>query len=183
MTMQTSEWLEKYFEKVSESSEEGRRAVEFVRANSIRVGMKRARKSVGAFWQFGRKFFLNSIHYTMESALENPRAWTLFVHEVRHLQQGTINAISVHGELDAWQYEFRLYKKITGSKLKPELEEILSLPLNYDRNNLKHARQLMTKFAGIWYGAWILPLYPVHKEIKYWFTRNEIKSDNPYQNQ
>ena len=72
--MQHNEWLDKYFEKVAHSSEEGRGAVEFVRANRIRVGMKRARKSVGAFWQFGHRFYLNSRHYTMESALENPRA-------------------------------------------------------------------------------------------------------------
>ena len=34
-------------------------------------------------------------------------------------------------------------------------------------------RKLMTKFAGFWYGAWILPLYPIDKEIKFWFTRKE----------
>lgn len=169
--MQHSEWLEKYFEKVAESSEEGRGAVQFVRANRVRVGLKRARKSVGAFWQFGRRFFLNSVHYSMESALENPRAWTLFVHEVRHLQQGAVTALSVYGELDAWQYEFRLYKRLTGKTLKPELEELLTLPLDFERGNLRRARELMTKFAGFWYGAWILPLYPIHHELRYWVTR------------
>lgn len=174
MSMKRSEWLEKYFEKVAASSEEGAEAVRFVRANRIRVGMRRARKSVGAFWTLTRRFYLNSIHYTMESALENPRAWTLFVHEVRHLQQGMLTAISVYGELDAWQYEFRLFKKLTGKTLKPELEEMLNMPLNFDRNNLQRARQLMTKFAGFWYLAWILPLYPIHKEILFWLTRKEI---------
>lgn len=169
--MNKTEWLEKYFEKVTQSSDEGRAAVEFVRANRIRVGMRRARKSVGAFWQFGRKFYLNSVHYTMESALENPRAWTLFVHEVRHLQQGGLIAFSVYGELDAWQYEFRLYKKITSKELKPSLEELLTLPLEFNRDTLAHARRLMTQFAGFWYGAWILPLFPIHKEIRYWLTR------------
>ena len=171
MSMDRSAWLEKYFQRVIESSEEGAAAVRFVRENQVRVGMRRARKSVGAFWTLSRKFYLNSVHYTMESALDNPRAWTLFVHEVRHLQQGTLTAMSVYGELDAWQYEFRLYKKLTGRKLKPELEELLSLPLEFDRTTLKHAQQLMTKFAGFWYGAWILPLYPIHKEIKFWVMR------------
>lgn len=171
--MQNAEWLEKYFEKVAQSSEEGREAVEFVRANRIRVGMKRARKSVGAFWQFGRKFFLNSIHYTMESSLENPRALTLFVHEVRHIQQGALTAFSIYGELDAWQYEFRLFKKLTGKMLKPELEELLTLPVCFDRATLKRAQLLMTKYAGFWYGAWMLPLYPIHKEIRFWVTRKQ----------
>ncbi|MBI2333285.1 MAG: hypothetical protein HYU84_14210 [Chloroflexi bacterium] len=171
--MKHSEWLEQYFQKVTESSEEGAEAVRFVRANNIRVGMRRVRKSVGAFWTLGKNFYLNKVHYTMESALENPRAWTLFVHEVRHLQQGIWTAVSIYGELDAWQYEFRLFKRLTGKTLKPELEELLSLPLNFDRTTLKHAQQLMTKFAGFWYGAWTLPLYPLHKEVKFWITRKQ----------
>lgn len=170
--MNDREWLENYLEKVACSSEEGQRAVEFVRANRIRVGLRRARKSVGAFWTFGRKFYLNSLHYTKESALaDNPRAVTLFVHEVRHLQQGAITALSVYGELDAWQYEFRLFKKITGKQLSPVLEEMLALPLNYERVNLRRARELMNKFAGRWYMVWLLPLYPFPMEVMYWITR------------
>lgn len=171
--MNRLEWQELYFQKVAESSEEGAEAVRYVREKKIRVGMRRARKSVGAFWTWERAFYLNKVHYTMESALENPRALTLFVHEVRHLQQGIPIAMSVYGELDAWQYEFRLFKKITGKTLKPELEELLAMPLNFERTNLKHAQKLMTQFGGFWYGAWILPLYPVHKELKYWVTRKQ----------
>ncbi len=172
--MNDSEWLEKYLDKVAQSSEEGREAVEFVRLNRIKVAIKKARKSVGAFWTPGRKFYLNAHHYTKESTLrDNPRAITIFVHEVRHLQQGTVTAISVYGELDAWQYEFRLLKKMTGRDLHPLLEELLGLPLNFDRNNLHHARKLMHKFAGFWYGAWILPMYPITQEIKFWLIRNQ----------
>ena len=171
--MNHSEWLEQYLQKVAESSEEGAEAVRFVRANNIRVGMRRARKSVGAFWALGKSFYLNKAHYTMGSALENPRAWTLFVHEVRHLQQGKLTAVSVYGELDAWQYEFRLFKKLTGKMLKPELEELLTLPVCFDRATLKRAQLLMTKYAGFWYGAWMLPLYPIHKEIRFWVTRKQ----------
>jgi hypothetical protein len=171
--MNHAEWLEQYFQKVTESSEEGAEAVRFVRASKIRVGMKRARKSVGAFWTLGKSFYLNKAHYTMESALENPRAITLFVHETRHLQQGTLTAMSIYGELDAWQVEFRLYKKLTGKTLRSELEELLALPLGFDRATLKRARQLMMKHAGFWYGAWILPLYPIHKEMAFWVTRKQ----------
>lgn len=171
--MHHSEWLERYFEKVASSSEEGTEAVRFVRENNIRVGLKRARKSAGAFWTLDGSIYLNKAHYTMESALENPRAWTLFVHETRHLQQGAATAISVYGELDAWQCEFRLYKKIIGKTLKPELEELLALELSYDRRTLRRARRLMTDFAGFWYAAWILPLYPIHKEVVYWVTRKQ----------
>lgn len=169
--MNHSEWLERYFKKVASSSEEGAEAVRFVREKKTRVGMKRARRSVGAFWTLGKSFYLNKLHYTMESALENPKAVTLFVHEVRHLQQGILTALSVYGELDAWQHEYRLYKKLTGKILKPELEELLTLSLGADRIALKQAQRLMTKIAGFWYLAWLLPLYPVHKEILFWVTR------------
>jgi len=171
--MQQAVWLEQYLEKVAACSEEGRQAVEYVRTNRIRIGLKRARKSVGAFWTLTRKFYLNSAYYTHESSLVDPRAWTIFVHEVRHLQQGPITALSLYGELDAWQYEFRLYKRITGQELKPALEELLSLPLSHDRANLRRARDLMTAFAGKGYLAWILPLYPITREIRYWITRKQ----------
>lgn len=171
--MNDEEWLEKYLTRVEQSSEEGRTAVEFVRHHKIKVAIKRARKSVGAFWTLNRRFYLNAHHYTKESTLaDNPRAMTIFIHEVRHLQQGPITAISVYGELDAWQYEFRLLKKMLGRDLHPVLEELLQLPLNFDRGNLRQARRLMHKFAGFWYCAWILPMYPITSEIKYWFTRN-----------
>jgi hypothetical protein len=169
--MQRPEWLEKYFKKVAQSSAEGREAVDYIRARKIKVGLRRARKSVGAFWTLEGRFFLNSIHYTRESVLENPRAWTLFVHEARHLQQGALTALSIYGELDAWQVEFNLYKRLTGKTLHAVLEELLSLPLNMDRGNLRHARKLMMQYAGREYGANFLPLYPLHQEIKYWVTR------------
>ncbi len=165
--MHNSEWLEKYFEKVAQSSAEGWDAVEYVRARRIKVGMRRARKSVGAFWTLEGRFFLNSLHHTHESTLENPRAWTLFVHEVRHLQQGTFTALSIYGELDAWQVEFNLYKRLTGKPLHAALEELLSLPLNMNRDTLQHAREIMIQYAGKSYGASWLPLYPIHKELKY----------------
>jgi hypothetical protein len=167
-----AEWLEKYLEKIEASSEEGRQAVDYVRSHKIKVAIKRARKSVGAFWTLRGRFYLNALHYTKEATLgDNPRAITIFIHEVRHLQQGPLTAISVYGELDAWQYEFRLLKKMLGRDLHPVLEELLSLPLNFDRANLRNARRLMQKFAGFWYCAWILPMYPITKEIKYWLTR------------
>lgn len=163
-------WLDQYLEKIAASSDEGCEAVEYVRTHHTKVDIKRARKSVGAFWTVSKRVYLNSIHYTPESIMDNPRAWTIFVHEVRHLQQGPITATSIYGELDAWQYEFRLYKKITGKELNPILEEMLTMPINFDRANLRRARTLMTMHAGKRYGAWVLPLYPITKEIKYWFT-------------
>jgi hypothetical protein len=167
------EWREQFLEVVLNCSSEGKEAVDYIRAHKTYIGIKRARKSVGAFWTLTRAAYLNSLHYSQESSLVNPNAWTVLIHEVRHLQQGWLKALSIYGELDAWQYQFRLLKKLTGNQVAPVLEEILSLPLNMERKNLQHARQLMTRYAGKRYGANWLPLYPIHQEIKYWFMRKK----------
>jgi hypothetical protein len=169
--MDKAEWQEKFLEVVAASSDEGREAVEYLRTHKTRISMRRARKSVGAFWTFFRSAHLNARYYTLETSLENPQAWMLLIHEVRHLQQGLFTALSIYGELDAWQYQYQVTKKIMKRSLPPLSEELLSLPLNMDRKNLRRARQIMTQIAGISYGAFLLPLYPIHKEIKYWLTR------------
>jgi hypothetical protein len=168
--MKKSEWRERFLETVSSCSSEGMEAAEYIRAHRIHIGMMRARKSVGAFWTLTRAAYLNSAYYSRESSLADPGAWTLLIHEVRHLQQGSLTAFSIYGELDAWQYQFQVLKKLTGKQLAPPYEEILSLPLNMERVNLQRARRLMTQIAGKSYGANFLPLYPIHKEIGYWLT-------------
>lgn len=171
--MNRAEWLEKYFEQVAQSCDEGREAAEYVRARGARVGIKKARKSVGAFFTLTKRIYLNAHHHTYESSLENPHAWTLFIHETCHLKQGVVVAMSIYGELEAWQTEFRVYQKISGKPLKPILNELLAMPLNMDRAHLRRAREIMMEHAGKGYGANWLPLYPIHKEIKYWVTRKE----------
>src|SRR5512134_496755 len=137
MSIQHSDWLAIYLEKVSSACEQGRLVVEYVDARKTRIGFKRARKNIGGFWTLPGNIHFNSVHYNYESALENPRAWTLLIHEVRHLQQGPVTALSVYGELDAWQFEFHAYKRLVQTPLHPILEEILTLPLNWDRANLR----------------------------------------------
>jgi hypothetical protein len=180
--MKQSEWQEQFLEAVYQCSEEGKEAVEYIRAHKTPVSIRRARKSVGAFWSLSRVVYFNSVHFSQETTLANPNAWALLVHEIRHLQQGMLTALSIFGELDAWQYQFQLQKKLTGHQNHPIIEELLSLPLNMQRENLEHARQLMTQFAGKSYGAGLLPLYPIHKEIFYWFTKAKDRLRDLFQN-
>jgi hypothetical protein len=168
--MNNSEWRKQFLEIVHNSSTEGQEAVDYIRAHKTYIGIRRARKSVGAFWTLNRAAFLNSAHFSRETSLTNPNAWAVLIHEIRHLQQGWLTALSIYGELDAWQYQFRLLKKLTRNQVAPVLEEILDLQLNMERKNLQYARQLMTQYAGKNYGANWLPLYPIHQEIRYWFT-------------
>ena len=170
--MNDSEWRERFLEAVSNCSNEGREAVEYIHANNINIGIKSARKSVGAFWTFTQSAYLNSAYFSQASSLNDSRAWALLVHEIRHLQQGWRTALSIYGELDAWQYQFTLLKKLTQKPLPELVEEILALPLNMDRQNLRRARSLMIQIAGKGYLANLLPLYPIHLEMKYWLSGN-----------
>ena len=168
--MDQTEWREKFLEAVANCCSEGKEAVEFIHTHKVRIGIKPARKSVGAFWTLEKRAYLNSVYFSPESSLANPNAWVLLIHEVRHLQQGWSTALSIYGELDAWQYQFNTLKKITSAKLPEAVDEILSLPLSMDRKTLGRARKLMTQHAGKGYGANLLPLYPIHMEIKYWIS-------------
>jgi len=97
-------------------------------------------------------------------------AMSLVVHEVRHLQQGWLVALSVLGELEAWQVQFRYLKSIREgmreyAAASPLIGELLGLPLGWDRVVLRRARALMRAYGGPKYRADLLPLYPLDKEV------------------
>jgi hypothetical protein len=83
------------------------------------------------------------------------------------LQQGFFTALSVYGELDAWQLEWNVYHRIHKRYPHPAIEELMSLPLGWDRDVLRKAVQLMQAYAGKGYRADLLPYYPMGKEIAY----------------
>lgn len=164
-------WMENLLEAVSQMGDEGRAAVEFVRIHKTKIGFQQVRPSVGAFWTIFGSIRLNSRYYTYETPLDDLRIKTLIIHEARHLQQGIMTALSVYGELDAWQLEFGVYRRIRGSYPHPAIAELTSLPLGYDRQVLRRAAQLMQAYAGKGYRADLLPLFPWKRELRYWLTR------------
>ena len=164
-------WVNTLLESVIEVGEEGKAAVDFIRARRTQIGIKRARPSVGAFWTMFGNIRLNSHYYTYETPLDDLRIKTLIIHEARHLQQGPIVALSVYGELDAWQLEFRVYHRIKGKYPHSAIAELMTLPLEYDRAVLRNAVNLMQAYAGKGYRIDPLPLYPLGREIQYWLTR------------
>ena len=164
-------WLDKLCDAVAGLGEEGRAAVNFLRSRGTKVGFKKARPNVGAFWTVFGNIRLNSHYYSYNTPLDDLRIKTLIVHEVRHLQQGLFTALSVYGELDAWQLEFGVYYRVRGRYPHPAVAELMTLPLKYDRNVLRKAVKLMQDYAGKGYRADLLPLYPWGREIRYWFLR------------
>ena len=165
-------WKENLLEAVTELGEEGRLAVEFLRTRKTRIGFRQVRPNVGAFWTVFGNIHLNSRYYTYETPLDDLRIKTLIIHEARHLQQGLATALSVYGELDAWQLEFGVYHRIKGKYPHPSVAELMTLPLAYDRPVLKKAADLMQAYAGKGYRVDLLPLFPLSRELKYWVTRH-----------
>ena len=164
-------WKKTILSKLIEKGDLGKESAEYIRNNNVRMHFKKYSKSTGARWFLFRQISLNKLYYSPDSNVNDPKILSLLVHEVHHLKQGVITALSVYGELDAWQVEYRFYKEIHPVKLHPALEEILTLPLNFDRDNLHLAAKLMQDYAGKGYHIDWLPLYPFFKEIKYWLTR------------
>lgn len=169
--MEHTVWLEKLLGAVADLGEEGRAAVDFLRSRRTKVGFKKTRSSVSAFWTLPGNIHLNSHYYTYDTPLDDLRIKTLIIHEVRHLQQGVFTALSVYGELDAWQIEFGVYHRMRGNYPHPAVAELMSLPLVYDRNILRRAAGLMQDYAGQGYRVDLLPLYPWGRELRYWITR------------
>ena len=163
-------WVNSMLESVIECGEEGKAAVDFIRTRRTQIDIKRARPNVGAFWTVFGNIRLNSHYYTYETPLDDLRIKTLIIHEARHLQQGLITALSVYGELDAWQLEFRVYNRIKGKYPHSAIAELMTLPLEYDRAVLKKAVNLMQAYAGKGYRIDLLPLYPLGREIKFRLT-------------
>ncbi|HEX6269056.1 MAG TPA: hypothetical protein VFZ43_02370 [Anaerolineales bacterium] len=174
--MEHSVWMENLLEAVAQVGDEGRAACDFLRARRTKIGFKRARPNVGAFWTPFGNIRLNAQYYTYETPLENLRIKTLIIHECRHLQQGILTALSVYGELDAWQLEFGIYHRVMGKYPHSAIAELMTLPLKYDRTVLKKAATLMRAYAGKGYRVDLLPLYPLDKEIKYWIFREKSLS-------
>ncbi|HEY9649823.1 MAG TPA: hypothetical protein V6C95_04110 [Coleofasciculaceae cyanobacterium] len=171
ISMNHSAWIENLLGAVTLMGEEGRSAVDFLRKRRTKIGFRRARSNIGAQWTVFGNIRLNSHYYSYETPLDSLRIKTLIIHEARHLQQGMVTALSVYGELDAWQLEFGIYYRVKGEYPHPAVAELMSLPFGYDRAVLKKASQLMQRYAGKGYRIDLLPLFPLDKEIKYWFTR------------
>lgn len=154
-------WKENLLARLSQTGALGAETVRYINEQGVRMRFRQYSKSTGARWFLFRQISLNSRYYSPQSSLDDPKILSLLVHEIHHLKQGARIAFSVYGELDAWQVEYRFYKSIHPEPLHSALEELLTLPLNYERDNLRHAVKLMQTYAGKGYHADWLPLRPL----------------------
>ncbi|MBV6450099.1 MAG: hypothetical protein MHPDNHAH_00819 [Anaerolineales bacterium] len=165
--MTRAAWSQNLLLSLERFGEEGQNAASFLRKRKTYIGFWKARKNVGAFWTPLKTIHLNTVYYSLGTNPADPHVLTLLIHEVKHLQQGLVTALSVYGELEAWQLQFRLFYQKTNAKMHPAIEKLLSLPFGWDRDVLLQARTLMQEYAGKGYRVDLLPLYPLGKEILY----------------
>ena len=138
----------------------------FLRRRRVRVGSRRMARHIGAFWLPGGWIVLNT-RYWQPGQPVTPELTGLFLHEVCHLRQGVTTALSVYGELEAWQLGFRYTYRHTGGTPPPVLRDLLALPLARDREVLREARRLMQVYASEAYRADLLPLFPWGDELRW----------------
>ncbi len=137
---------------------EGRAARDFLRARRVKVGLRP--QPTGARWTLFGHIELHPNQVDNEAY-----ALSLIVHEVRHLKQGFFGALSVRGELEAWQEQFAFLKSQTGQyaaspRLNAIIEQLMTLSLD-SRADLIRARALIREYAGPNYRINWLPLYPL----------------------
>lgn len=140
----------------------------YIHNKHVKIGFYKQGPHTSAIWFPGQRIFLNPRYYSLETDPSDPLLLSILIHEVCHLRQGFTLALSVYGEMEAWQSGFSVHKQLTGLAYHPNLVEFMSLSLSWDREVLRRAQQLMLGYAGKSYRADLLPLYPIGKEIAFW---------------
>ncbi len=172
-----SEWLAALLEGLARGGPAAAAAGRYIRHHNVRVGIHA--QNTGARWRLGRRIELHPRYLAGSPDAVYPVS--LLIHEVRHLQQGTVTALSVYGETAAWRAQFEYVAGRTGRFHDvPEkdllIKELLSLPAGWRRSALSAARRLMRRFAGPAYRVDLLPLYPAPREIAWLLFRTEPKA-------
>jgi hypothetical protein len=156
-------------ENLALTGPEGQAAVDYLVNHRVKLNTKR--QSTAARWTLGRQIQIHPRY--ADGPADAPYALSLIVHEIRHLQQGPYTALSVYGELDAWQAQFRFLKQLTGQFHEAPfhaetIASLMSLPNGLDRPTLERARTLMRRYAGDKYRIDLLPLFPLPSELAFW---------------
>lgn len=161
-------WLRDARAHLEHYGPEARAALDYIQRHHTRLGVHD--QPTGARWTVDRRIEVNPRYLLM--APDDPYAISLIIHEVRHLEQGPLTALSVYGEMEAWQLQFGFLQSVLGryhaDPAKNDIiSELMQQPLGWDRQVLQHARGLMQAYAGKVYRIDLLPLYPLHREVAY----------------
>jgi sirohydrochlorin ferrochelatase len=157
-------WFEQALAALREAGPVGEAIAATIRGRRIRLGF--ARQSTGACWFDWRRLhfgvFLNADYAGRQP--DDVSLVALLAHEARHLEQGILEALSVRGELEAWQLQYDVLARLSAEPRDEAWQELRALdPIS--RADLQRARALMRQIAGPAYRIHWLPLWPLPAEV------------------
>lgn len=142
----------------------GARAVKYVTDKKVKLGF--AKQTTGAKWTVqGMLIGPQVIELSEKQAAavrtgKDPWTISLIAHEAKHYEQGLAKALSVYGELEAWQLQLKVLRELGAPPTHPALLAIEKLKLSHDEPVLKRAARLMKKYDPA-YRIDLLPLNPL----------------------
>ena len=161
-------WFEQALAALRDAGPVGEAIAATIRGRRIRLGF--ARQSTGACWFDWRRLrfgvFLNADYAGRRP--DDVSLVALLAHEARHLEQGILEALSVRGELEAWQLQYDVLARLSAEPRDEAWQELRALdPIS--RADLQRARALMRQLAGPRYRIHWLPLWPLPAEVAHRF--------------
>jgi len=168
-------WFERALSALEEAGPIGRASATYVRQRDTALGFSRQRdtalgfsrqRDTGASWFDWRRLrfgvFLNADY--ADGLPDDARLCSLLAHEIEHLEQGMLEALSVRGELVAWQLQYDVLKEFSAEPADRAWRELRQLaPVS--RIDLRRGQRLMKMIGGPSYRIDWLPLTPLPAEI------------------
>jgi hypothetical protein len=150
----------------------------FIEQKKYRIG-KLTQANSGAGWTVRGNITIRPDD--VKRCLE-PYVLSLILHEIFHVKrQSILMRLSLRGELQAWQYQYRIYPLLQpGHEIgeeyfgKSEEWQQLSKLSPSSREDLERARDLMIAIAP-GYRAYALPIYPLPQELGHYVRHLDIK--------
>lgn len=133
-----------------------------IRNKGIRIGFSPQR--TGAKWTLSGHIKLATKGYSMDTSPSNAPMLAKVVHEVQHLQDGFLMALSVEGEVRGWAAEYWAREELNAPlrRNRSLWREVALTPENPTNADLKKAKAAIRQMT-VWhsYLIWILPLRPL----------------------
>jgi hypothetical protein len=148
---------------------------DFVVKRRVRLGFTPQRHSSATWfnWRRLRSGVYLDTHYAIQRP-DAPHISALVAHEVKHLQQGFWEALSVRGELVAWQVQHDVLGRLSCASSDPRWDGIAILRPD-SRSDLVLARALMKTIGGARYHIELFPLWPLREEISFQLRRLTLR--------
>jgi hypothetical protein len=164
----SEEWKSAVLASLMRGGSAMQHAAKYIIAHDVQIRFRNL--SEGAMWWIDGNMYLNADRYSTQTRPDHPGMLALVVHEAKHLEQGPLVALSVYGELEAWQIQYQVFKELIGTppgtyEKRMAWDELSQIPLGYSRDDLDRARELIQFIGGASYPIDKLPLRPLAAHI------------------